>query len=761
MFDSIKSWKFWMVPLFLSAFLIAVSQYNMLAFHTFAELFAIVISFVMFAFAWSTYRFSSNKFLLILACGYFWIGYLDVIHTLTFKGMNIFNYDDGNVSIQFWIGTRYLEALLLLAAPFVATRSLNRHLLLLSFGLVAVSLTFLIATGIFPQAYIDGVGLTAFKIYSEYLIVLLLIFAIVVITRNTQEITHNEKTLLIFSVVFTIIAELTFTLYVSVLDMSIVVGHIFKIISFWFILQAIVISNLQIPFLEIVNQRNYNRNLFETSLIGLALSKMDGTLLDVNSAYAKIIGRTVEETINMNYWDFTSEKYTTEQKNLLGNLKEIGRYGHYEKEYIHKDGHLVPVEISDKVIELNGEPVIWSSIQDITVEKQLKEQVQHSQKMETIGQLTGGIAHDFNNILGIVSGNLELLQRMLPADSKEYERVENALRGATRGASITRKLLNFSSKDAIDVKPTNINDFIVNSMDLIKKSLTPSIKVETNLGEKLWITEVDQGDFEDALLNISLNAHDAMLDGGTLTITTSNQVLHNLNSNILLSDSADNKSDFVTISITDNGTGMSEEVRDKVLEPFFTTKDKSKGTGLGLSMVHGFVNRSGGRIEINSIINEGSTFKLFLPRTKQEVKLNSSQSIDVEYPKGNEIVLVVDDEEALCEIAKNLLTELGYTVLTASSGDEAMKIVETGVKIDLLFSDVVMPGKLDGYKLAIAAHKLQPELNILLTSGFSQKRNEVFSEDNEYISKLLSKLLAKPYSQLELGLAIHRALNTN
>ncbi|MFT5521394.1 MAG: CheY-like chemotaxis protein, partial [Enterobacterales bacterium] len=307
----------------------------------------------------------------------------------------------------------------------------------------------------------------------------------------------------------------------------------------------------------------------------------------------------------------------------------------------------------------------------------------------------------------------------------------------------------------------NINDFIVNSMDLIKKSLTPSIKVETNLGEKLWITEVDQGDFEDALLNISLNAHDAMPDGGTLTITTSNQVLHNLNSNTLLSNSTDNKSDFVMISITDNGTGMSEEVRDKVLEPFFTTKDKSKGTGLGLSMVHGFVNRSGGRIEINSIINEGSTFKLFLPRTKQEVKLNSSQSIDVEYPKGNEIVLVVDDEEALCEIAKNLLTELGYTVLTASSGDEAMKIVETGVKIDLLFSDVVMPGKLDGYKLAIAAHKLQPELNILLTSGFSQKRNEVFSEDNEYISKLLSKLLAKPYSQLELGLAIHRALNTN
>ncbi len=384
---------------------------------------------------------------------------------------------------------------------------------------------------------------------------------------------------------------------------------------------------------------------------------------------------------------------------------------------------------------------------DIQALREIEKNFQRAQKMDAIGQLTGGIAHDFNNILGIVSGNLELLQSMLPSDSKEYEFVKRALKGTTRGASLTRKMLNFASKEKHEVKPTNINDFIVNNIDLIKKSLTPLIKIETNLEKELWITEIDQDDLEDALINLSLNAFDAMPNGGTLTITTSNHVVHNT----LRSNRAENKSDFVMMSISDNGNGMSEAVREKVFEPFFTTKDKSKGTGLGLSMVHGFVNRSGGQIQINSKVNEGSTFKLLLPRIKEEVTLTSSQSLDIEYPKGNEIILIVDDEEALREVAQHLLTELGYTILTAASGDEALKILESGIKVDLLFSDIIMPGSLDGYKLTVAVHKIQPDLKILLTSGYTPKLNEILSENYE--------LLSKPYSQLELALAIHRKVH--
>jgi CheY-like chemotaxis protein len=247
-----------------------------------------------------------------------------------------------------------------------------------------------------------------------------------------------------------------------------------------------------------------------------------------------------------------------------------------------------------------------------------------------------------------------------------------------------------------------------------------------------------------------------MPNGGIFTITTSNQVRNSLiTGNTLLSKSTENNSDFVKISIADNGVGMVEEVVAKILEPFFTTKDKNKGTGLGLSMVHGFVERSGGYIEVKSIINEGTIINIFLPRLKEQNKLNHTQSSDLECPKGNEIILVVDDEEALREVAQQLLIELGYTVLSAESGYEALKILETGTKVDLLFSDVVMQGELDGYKLAITVHKLNPDLNILLTSGYINKQSAISSDTNEYISKLLDK----PYSRQELAVAIRKTLD--
>lgn len=427
-------------------------------------------------------------------------------------------------------------------------------------------------------------------------------------------------------------------------------------------------------------------------------------------------------------------------------------------ENVTKNGHILKCDWYNTPIidENNTVTGVTSLIQDNTQREHQEEQLRRSQKMDIVGQLSAGIAHDFNNILGIVSGNLELLQLSLPSESKEYQRAEKALKSTRRASTITRKLLNLSRKDSGDVKPTNINDLINTSIDLIEKSLTPSVQLETSLSKALWLTEINQGDFEDALLNISLNAHDAMPNGGIFTISTSNQVRNSLSTgNTLLSKSTENNYEFVLISVEDNGLGMDKDVVEKILEPFFTTKDKSKGTGLGLSMVHGFVERSGGFIEVKSIINEGTIINIFLPRLKEKIKRNPTQSIDFECPKGNEIILVVDDEEALRDVAQQLLIELGYTVLTAESGYEALKILETGTKVDLLFSDVVMQGELDGYNLAISVNKLNPELNILLTSGYMNKQSAISTDINGYVSKLLNK----PYSRQELAVAIRKTLD--
>jgi len=364
----------------MSVFLIGVAQFNFLAFHTLAELFTIGISFVLFALAWSTSKFSKNNFLLCLACGYFWIGLIDLMHTFAYKGIDIFVEGSGNLSVQFWLSARYLEALLLLIAPFASGRKQNRYLLFSVFGAAAAALTGLISTGHFPTGFIEGSGLTNFKIYSEYLIDLILALALVALFRYGHTISTEEKTLVAASIVLTMCAELAFTFYVSVFGLSNLVGHIFKLFSFWMIFQAIVISNLKNPFFRLQEARDYNRTLFETSPIGLALSRMDGSLIDVNPAYAKIIGRTVDETLSLDYWRITPEKYADQEQYQLDCLNKAGEYGPYEKEYIGKSGCLIPVRLSGRIIERGGERLIWSSVEDITEQKKADEALKESEE---------------------------------------------------------------------------------------------------------------------------------------------------------------------------------------------------------------------------------------------------------------------------------------------------------------------------------------------------------------------------------------------
>ncbi len=282
--------RLWIPPAVMAIFLVVISQYNYLTFHTLAELFAIVISFLVFAFAWSTRGFSTNNFLLFLACGYFWIGSLDLMHTLVYKEMNVFVEGSGNLSVQFWIGTRYSEALLLLAAPFAAARKQNGHLLIVVFGAVAVGLTALIFSGHFPIGFVEGTGLTDFKIYSEYLIDLILVLALIAVLRLDGILSVEEKALISVAIVMTMCAELAFTFYVDVDGTFNLAGHIFKIFSFWMIFQAIVISNLKKPYAELLEAKEVAEKANEAKSDFLSsMSHEFRTPLNAILGYAQIL----------------------------------------------------------------------------------------------------------------------------------------------------------------------------------------------------------------------------------------------------------------------------------------------------------------------------------------------------------------------------------------------------------------------------------------------------------------------------------------
>ncbi len=401
---------------------------------------------------------------------------------------------------------------------------------------------------------------------------------------------------------------------------------------------------------------------------------------------------------------------------------------------------------------------VEGAIRNITTNRIAEEILLRSRKMEAMGQLTGGIAHDYNNMLGVIIGNIQLIQGSAKLDDKTQRRLDMALAAAQRNADLTGKLLGLSRSQAGGTRLIAANDFIARLEDIIAKSLTASIEVRTELAEDLWPVDVDPGEFEDMLLNLAINARDAMPGGGVLAFGTANVTFDD-------GDMARNPNvragEYVMISLSDTGSGMSAEMRERVFDPFFTTKEIGKGTGLGLSLVYAFVQRSGGFIILHSEPGEGASFGIFLPRAHggKSDATGAQVVTDHQLPRGTETVLVVDDEASLVDLAVALLHDLGYQTFTASDARQAQDVLKANPGIDLLFSDVVMPGEMDGYDLALAAGQLHPSLRVLLTSGFAKTSEERMNGDNEGVARLAANLLSKPYTLIELATAVRRTLD--
>jgi len=381
--------------------------------------------------------------------------------------------------------------------------------------------------------------------------------------------------------------------------------------------------------------------------------------------------------------------------------------------------------------------------QDITALKQREETLRKAQKMEAVGQLTGGVAHEFNNLLMVIVGNLEMSMASAP-DDQTQKYLSTAMRGAMRGAKLTRQLLAFSRKQELNLEPVDLNGLVAGMREMLQRTLGETVSVETDLADSIWPIFVDAGQVEGALLNLSLNAFDAMPGGGRIVIRTSNRPL---SAKAVEAHSAVDAGDFVTLEVTDDGDGIPPEVLDRVFEPFFTTKDVGEGTGLGLSMVHGFVEQSGGFVEIESKPDHGTKILINLPRADSSARtdIDNGPETNAMHSTGT-TVLVVEDDPDVRDLVVLLLTELGCTIVEAEDGHAALRQLDAREDIELLFTDVVLPHGMSGPDVAREAVARRPDLKIVFTSGYPEQELGRFGPGDEK-----HRIIRKPYRKAELA----------
>ena len=389
-------------------------------------------------------------------------------------------------------------------------------------------------------------------------------------------------------------------------------------------------------------------------------------------------------------------------------------------------------------------------VEEIAERRAAEVALQRAQKLESIGKLTGGIAHDFNNLLQIISGNLQLLGSDVPNNPRAEQRLANAMGGVQRGAKLASQLLAFGRRQPLEPKVVNIGRLVAGMEDLLRRSIGEAIEIETVVSGSLWNAFVDSTQIENAILNLAINARDAMDGVGKLTIEVRNA---HLDPEYAAENSDVRPGQYVMIAVTDTGAGIPPEIVEQVFEPFFTTKPEGKGSGLGLSMVYGFVKQSGGHVKIYSEVGQGTSIKIYLPRVHEDEDVVAGPTL-VEAGGGSETILVVEDDEEVRATVTEMLRELGYKVLTARDATSALPILESGVKVDLLFTDVVMPGPLRSPELARKAKERLPSIAVLFTSGYTENAIVHGGRLDAGVN-----LLTKPYSRQVLAARGRRALD--
>lgn len=488
---------------------------------------------------------------------------------------------------------------------------------------------------------------------------------------------------------------------------------------------------------------------------GVIVADAKGIIAEFNKSAEGIFGYTADEVLGKNITMLMPEPYSNRHNQYIDNYIETsdpkiigtGR----ELEGLRKDGTVFPMRIAVGELHLGEEKAFAGIVADISGQKNLEAQLHRAQRMEAVGQLTGGIAHDFNNLMGVMLGNAEILLDQAGGNEKARRSAEAVVESVKRGASLTQRLLAFSRQQALSPQPTVINDQIFGLEELLHRALGETIELHSNLGLGTWTALIDPYQFENVLINLSINARDAMPGGGVLTIKTANITLdedHAAQFEDVM------PGDYVKVTVSDTGAGMSPETLKKAFEPFFTTKDVGEGSGLGLSMVYGFAKQSNGHATINSEVGRGTTIKLYLPRSEEFVSQEDVRGEASGPAHGSERILVVEDDEDLREIPTTMLRDYGYEVVEARNGEEAILCLRDSQSFDLLFTDVVLAGGMNGLEIADEAKRIQPGIKVLFTSGYPESIVSHGGKVNQDAA-----LLNKPYLRTTLLEKVRAALD--
>jgi PAS domain S-box-containing protein len=506
-----------------------------------------------------------------------------------------------------------------------------------------------------------------------------------------------------------------------------------------------------------VAERTQERDrVWQVSRDMLGVAAPDGTWISVNPAWTQILGWLPSEIVGKTSEWLEHPEERQETRDEVARLAAAEEIANFENSFRTRSGEYRVLSWT----AVNVEGLLYCVARDVTDQRRQQEALikaedalRQSQKMEAVGQLTGGLAHDFNNLLTGISGSLELLQlRISQGRFKEVERyIAMAQGAANRAASLTHRLLAFSRRQTLDPKATNVNRLVSGMRELINNTIGPTIEVQIHEASDLWTTLVDPNQLENALLNLCINARDAMPDGGRIKIETTNCTFDRAAAR----ERELRPGDYVSLTVSDTGMGMSEEVAQRAFDPFYTTKPLGQGTGLGLSMIYGFAKQSGGQVRIDSILDHGTTISLFLPRHHEleNVANQGGERAGSAVAVEGETVLIVDDEPSVRMLITEVLAELGYNAIEAAEGTSALRVLQSDTRIDLLVTDVGLPGGMNGRQLADFGRVARPSLKILFITGYAEKA--VASGELEPGMEILTK----PFAMDGLAIRIKKIIS--